>query len=94
MRHGKNNFPAPANTPLCVFMCLCLVGKKATWCDSSSSRSLLHSALLETGKFLSSFMDSSATVHFGEVYSANRTFSDYFLSPDLHMLALLMVTYH
>lgn len=28
MRHGKNNFPAPANMLLFVFMCLLLISKK------------------------------------------------------------------
>lgn len=59
MRYGKNIFPALANTPLCVFMCLLLVGKKPTWRDSSASLSLLHSALLETGKLLFTYYKAS-----------------------------------
>lgn len=57
MRDGKNNFPALANTPFCVFIWLLLVGK-STRCDSSSSCSLPHSAFLETGKLLFTYYEA------------------------------------
>lgn len=79
----ETDLPAPANTPVCLFMCLLLVSKKSH---------LVWFTIMFTAPFSSpwnwkafiyllwSFVDSSATVHFREVYSTNIFFRLFLIS--------------
>lgn len=73
----ETDFPVPANTSICLFLCLLLVSRKnyLVWFTimftAPFSRPWNWKAFIY---LLWSFMDSSTTVHFREVYSTDLFF--------------------